>query len=148
MMLNHWIYEGKEFILPAEWTHKEIQGFVYCITNQVTGRKYIGKKFFWSSKSKQVKGKKNKFKGESDWKKYCGSSETLLAEITQYGVDKFHREILHLCKNKAECSYWETYEIFRQQALIRPKEFINEWASCKIRRAHLKTLMIDNNTTT
>ena len=31
-------------------------GFVYLITNQATGMKYIGKKNFYFSKTKQVKG--------------------------------------------------------------------------------------------
>ena len=35
-------------------------GFVYIITNQVTNKKYIGKKFFYSSKTKQVHGYNSK----------------------------------------------------------------------------------------
>ena len=35
----------------------------------------IGKKFFWSRKTRQVKGKKKKYLGESDWAKYYGSSD-------------------------------------------------------------------------
>ena len=37
-------------------------GFVYIITHIPTGKKYIGKKFFTKSKTKQVKGKKKKIK--------------------------------------------------------------------------------------
>ena len=139
--MKPWTYQGKPFELPVPFDPKQLHGFVYCITNLVTGKKYIGKKGFVFSKSKQIKGKKKKFKAESDWSTYCGSSEILLNEIAEHGIEDFDREILHLCKSKAECSYWETYEIFRSQALLKPNLYINEWVSCKIRRKHLGRLI-------
>ena len=48
---------------PQEFTEEDIGeafGFVYLITHNSTGKKYIGKKFFTKSKTKQVKGKKKK----------------------------------------------------------------------------------------
>ena len=42
-----WLYKGIPFIEPDI---KEL-GFVYLITNTITGRKYIGKKLFWFSKT-------------------------------------------------------------------------------------------------
>ena len=142
MPLNAWVYQGKPYELPPEATHKDLMGFVYCITNRVTGKRYVGKKQFFSSKSKQVKGKKKKFKAESDWKTYCGSSEAVQAEIAQHGEESFDREILYLCKTKSEESYWETYEIFNRHVLLKPEEYYNEWVSCKIRRAHLSDLIV------
>jgi hypothetical protein len=144
--MNPWIYQGQKFELPVNADPTNIQGFVYILINRFNGKKYIGKKFFWSSKSKQIKGKKKKFKVESDWKTYCGSSEMVRKVIDQDGDDAFTREILHLCASKGECSYWESYEIFRQQALINPDQFYNEWISCRIRRAHLKNLIISSTT--
>jgi antitoxin component YwqK of YwqJK toxin-antitoxin module len=66
---------------------------VYQITNLTNGRKYIGKKFFYSAKTKQVKGKKKKIKVPSDWQTYYGSSDILKQDVLQLGHDKFNREI-------------------------------------------------------
>ena len=60
-----WIYNGKPYDL-GEQTHKEVYGFVYLITDTLTNKQYVGKKLFWSSKTKQVKGKKKRLKVESD----------------------------------------------------------------------------------
>ena len=141
MALNPWIYQGKEFVLPEGSDPSTIQGFVYCLTNRVTGRKYLGKKFFWSAKSKQVKGKRKKFKVESDWKEYAGSSEYVQQSIKEQGENAFDREILHICASKAECTYWETYEIFSRHCLLKPDEYFNEWVSGRVRRAHLRALI-------
>ena len=73
MGLN-WIFEQKEF---TEDLIADNYGFVYRITNNFTGKMYIGKKFFYSSKTKQVKGKKKKIKVFSDWQSYYGSNDEL-----------------------------------------------------------------------
>ena len=138
--MNSWIYQQNPYQLPPDADYKTLAGFVYLITNTVNDKKYIGKKLFFASRSKQVKGKKKKFKVESDWKSYMGSSEALHLDIQKYGEDRFTREILFLCSTKAECSYYESYWIFLSQALIRPDEFYNQWISCRIRSSHLTPL--------
>jgi hypothetical protein len=50
---NVWLYQGK----PYTDANKEYYGFVYCITNLLTKRSYIGRKYFWSVR--KVKGKKS-----------------------------------------------------------------------------------------
>ena len=40
---NPWIYEGRPFTSDDIGDY---YGFVYCITSTVTGRKYIGRKYF------------------------------------------------------------------------------------------------------
>jgi hypothetical protein len=114
-------------------------GFVYVITHLESNRKYIGKKFFTKSKTKQVKGKKKRVRVPSDWENYWGSNKTLKEEVETNGKDQYKREVLHLCKTRSECSYWETYEIFVRHALIGNK-FYNEWVSCRIRKDHLKNI--------
>ena len=91
MGLN-WYYNEKEF---TEDLIGDSYGFVYLITNLENNRKYIGKKLFWFSKTKQVKGKKKRIKVPSDWQTYYGSSDELQKDVILYGQDKFQRQILH-----------------------------------------------------
>ena len=114
----------------------EAFGFVYMITHLKTGRKYIGKKFFTKSKTRQVKGKKKRSRVSSDWMTYWGRNKKLQEEVKENGEDQYIREILHLCKTRSECSYWETWEIFSRHALMH-ESYYNEWVSCRIRKDHL-----------
>ncbi len=111
-------------------------GFVYLITHNPTGRKYIGKKFFTKAGTRQVKGKKKKVRKTSDWKTYWGSNTELQADVKANGEDQYTREILHLCKSRSACSYWETFEIFNRQALLS-ESYYNSWVTCKIHKAHV-----------
>lgn len=143
--MNQWLIEEKISGLPPRTISYEPEdldpkvtyGFVYLIENLDTGRKYVGKKFFWSMKSKQVKGKKKKYKAESDWKKYHGSSGELTEDLEKYGKDRFKRTILHLCKTKAECAYMELKEQIERDALLR-EDYYNGWIQVRVRKAHLK----------
>jgi len=101
-------------------------GFVYLITNNLSGRKYIGKKLAKFSKTtyrtiKQKNGIKKKkrirSKIDSDWQQYYGSSAELSADIEQLGTDNFTREILYYCASKSECSYIEAREQFSRRVL-------------------------------
>jgi len=129
-----WTYNGIVFEDRESW-----MSFVYLITNLVNDRKYIGKKGFTFSKTKQVKGKKKRFKVESDWKDYYGSSEELKAEVEKFGEKAFRREIIRLCKSKGEASYFEAKEQFVRNVL-ESDEYYNSWISCRIRKSHLTFL--------
>ena len=111
-------------------------GFVYIITHVKTGRKYIGKKLFTKAGYRQVKGKKKKIRKTSDWETYWGSNAELQAEVIKNGEEQYTREILHLCKTRSACSYWETWEIFNRHALLH-EHFFNGWVSCKIHKSHV-----------
>jgi len=111
-----WTYEGK----VIETIPDEYEGFVCLITNLKTGQKYIGKKLAKFKTTKPpLKGKKNKRRGhkESDWKDYWGSSDRLNADVTALGPENFTREILYLCKSRAEMSYIEAREQFDRRVL-------------------------------
>jgi hypothetical protein len=128
-----WLYFNNDLTAPVEGDY----GFVYEIINNVTGKKYIGKKFFWSRKTKQVKGKKKRYLAESDWKEYYGSNEELLKDVKELGQDKFTRTILKLCKSKGECSYFEAKFQFDLGVLENPTEFYNSWIMVRVHRKHL-----------
>ena len=131
-----WTYNGAEF---TEEMISDNYGFVYLITNTLTGRKYIGKKFFYSSKTKVVKGKKKKFKVSSDWKTYYGSSAEVTKDVLQLGQENFSREIIYLCKSKGECGYLEAKEQFVKGAL-ESDNYYNTWIMVRVRKSHIKGL--------
>jgi hypothetical protein len=117
-------------------------GFVYCITNRATGKKYIGKKFFWSKRTlPPLKGKTRKRKKivMSDWQDYYGSNAELKLLVEKNGTDVYHREILRLCKTKGECSYYEAKLQFENDVLLSD-EYYNEFIGCKIHASHVKHL--------
>ena len=133
MGLN-WTYNGKDFTEDLVGNN---YGFVYQITNLTNGRKYIGKKFFYSAKTKQVKGKKKKYKVSSNWQTYYGSSDNLTKDVLQLGHENFNREILHLCLTKGECGYLEAKEQFRNNVL-ETDNYYNSWIMVRVRKDHIK----------
>lgn len=132
MTTNNWTYHGEPFVEPGEY-----YGFVYCITNLLSGRRYIGKKFFWSVKRKQVNKVRKRYKVESDWKEYWSSSEDLKEDVRTIGPEHFKREILHLCKNKGTTNYLEAKEQFLREVL-ESKDWYNSWIQVKVHRSHYK----------
>jgi hypothetical protein len=133
MGLN-WKYNGKDFTEDLVGNN---YGFVYQITNLTNGRKYIGKKFFYSAKTKQVKGKKKRYKASSNWQTYYGSSDNLTKDVLQLGHENFKREILHLCLTKGECGYLEAKEQFRNNVL-ETDNYYNSWIMVRVRKDHIK----------
>jgi hypothetical protein len=122
-------------------------GFVYLIEDTINNRKYIGKKLLTKAAYKTVKGKRKKIRKKSDWEEYYGSNKTLQEEVQRRNAQGFNRIILHLCKSKAECSYLETWEIFRSEALLK-EEYYNDWCSVRVRKDHLKNLISNSGTNT
>jgi len=117
-----WLYQSQ----LVETLPEDCVGFVYLITNNLSGRKYIGKKLAKFSRTtlktvKQKNGikkkKKVRSKVDSDWREYYGSSPELSRDIEQLGTENFTRQILYYCKSKAECSYVEAREQFARQVL-------------------------------
>jgi len=133
-----WFYNNKEF--TSEMVEDYV-GFVYLVIFD-NGKKYIGKKKFWSKVTRPpLKGKKRKRRSlkESDWKTYCGSSETVKKLIEENGLDSVKREILHLCKGAGELSYMEMVEQVERKVLLRD-DYYNGIIQCRINQACVKRL--------
>lgn len=129
-----WYFENQELVDIPEGAI----GFVYCITNNLSRRSYIGKKLFHSAKTKQVKKKKKRYKVESDWRTYYGSNKELQADVEKHGAEHFTRTILRICYTKGECSYFEAKEQFSRGVLEQPDAYYNEWIMARVHRKHLK----------
>ena len=137
-----WLFESTQ----VESLPEDCVGFVYLITNTVSGRKYIGKKLAKFSKTtvrtvklKNGTKKKRKIRSkiDSDWQLYYGSSPELHKDIELLGPENFKREILFYCKSKAECSYVEAREQFRHKVL-ESDEYYNGIINCRIHGSHIK----------
>ena len=134
-----WYYKGEEF--TSEMIGDYI-GFVYILTDKSDNRKYVGKKIFQSKrKLKPLKGKTRRRTviKESDWQTYYGSSDETKAIVEEHGGERFHREILHLCKSKGVMSYLELVEQIERKVLLND-EYINGIVQVKIHRSHVQSL--------
>lgn len=130
-----WTYRGEPYTTPDI----DDVGFVYCITEINSGKKYIGKKLFWTKVKRKPRGTKRvqRVQRESDWKKYYGSSNNLKLRLEYHGPLNYKREILYIGKSKGVLSYLETYEQFTRNVLVRD-EYYNEIINCRINAKHLK----------
>jgi hypothetical protein len=129
-----WIYENRQF---EDSEIDKYIGFVYLITNKTNNRKYVGKKLFWFTKTRTIKGKKKREKSFSDWKMYWSSSEELKGDVKNLGEENFTREILHLCMNKGTMSYLELREQIDRRVL-ETNEYYNAFVGGKIHKSHVK----------
>ncbi len=133
-----WLYQGKEF--TAEQVPPDAVGFVYRITNNKTGKKYIGKKNFYRVIVRPpLKGQKRKRreKVQSDWQLYVSSSEEVKRQVTELGLDSFTREILEVCYTKGMLSYTEAKMQFDLGVLF-DDSYLNGIIQCRINKKHVR----------
>jgi len=139
-----WTYQSQ----IIETLPEDCIGFVYLITNTISGRMYIGKKLAKFSKTtyKTVKlkngtKKKKRFRSkiDSDWREYYGSSPALTEDVTQLGTENFTREILYYCSSKAECSYIEAREQFSRRVL-ESNDYYNGHIQVRVHGSHIRKL--------
>lgn len=136
-----WTYNGIPF---TDDMINDYHGFVYIITDQDTGRMYVGQKNFWTPKVRSIKGKKKKVKVVSDYKDYFGSNTELQELVQVKGPDHFKREILHLVKGKGQQNYLEMREQMDRRVLENPDKYFNAFIGGKIHRKHLTSLVTDD----
>jgi hypothetical protein len=137
-----WLYESQQ----VDQLPEDCVGFVYLITNTLTGRKYIGKKLAKFSKTTykvvklkngNKKKKKIRSKIDSDWQLYYGSSPELTKDIEKLGIENFSREILYYCRSKSECSYIEAREQFSRKVL-ESDDYYNGHIQVRVHGSHIK----------
>lgn len=102
------ISSSTKTIINGKWQFPDIlefedaYGFVYLIKNKLDDRCYIGKKAFKGA-GKTTKGK------PTNWRTYCGSSKTLLEDMSALGQDKFEFHVLEQYYTKGAVSWAETW---------------------------------------
>ncbi len=136
-----WYYQEQIIeILPEDCV-----GFVYMITNTISGKRYIGKKLAKFSKTSykvvklkngNKKKKKIRSKIDSDWRDYYGSSPNLTKDIELLGKLAFKREVLFYCKSKSECSYIEAREQFSHRVL-ESDDWYNGHIQVRVHGSHI-----------
>lgn len=111
-----WIYKNN-LISSIEDVPENAVGFVYVLTNEQTGKKYIGKKYLYSERKKALTKKEiseliNKrlkkwkmVKKESDWLTYNSSSEEIKKDIE--AGHTFCKEIIEFTYSKIQTTYLE-----------------------------------------
>lgn len=118
-VLNRWLYKGEEFICEySQILSNNWYGFTYLIENQLTGRKYIGKKSFHTKRKAR---KKRQFHRagvfQSDWEQYFGSCDELNQDIMKFGWENFSRTILAMYNSSRRLTYEEEKLLFNQNVL-------------------------------
>ena len=115
-----WLYKNKVINDIKDFGDPAPFGFIYIITNNETGKFYIGKKQLMSKTNVKLGKKeiaalptqrgrtpsKKLVVKEADWQNYWGSNKPLLEELKS-DKDKFTREILMICHSKKLLTYWE-----------------------------------------
>ena len=99
---NPWLFNGRPLDLSD---FKKYEAFVYLLIDKETGKKYIGRKYFYSLR--KPKGSNRKKRTESDWKSYFSSSNLVKSLVEEYGTDRFERHILSLCLTRGDANYME-----------------------------------------
>jgi hypothetical protein len=113
--------------LPDNIEEDKHFSIIYLTNNNITGKKYIGKKQLWSNLTKPpLKGykRKRKITKPSDYLEYYGSSEQLKKDLEQYGKENFTREVLGIATCKWEASFQELlYQL--KYNVISSDEYLN-----------------------
>ena len=138
-MSKVWLYEGNPYDPPYEDIPEDVLGFVYIITDNETGEKYIGQKRMRKPKTlPKTKTRKRRVKtvGESDWRNYYSSSEVIKENVAGGDTDRYTREILRFGYAKADLAYLEMLEQVKRNVLLDDR-YLNGIINVRIHKNHL-----------
>ena len=113
LVCEPWQFRGEPFT-QEDVDEMKPYGFVYLITNKLTGRMYVGRKYFTAKKGKK--------RVAGNWEVYFGSCDELLADIEKLGHDNFERVILSLHKTRGLVNYAEVSEQMKRDVLTAKAE--------------------------
>lgn len=115
MNYGHW-----DNSLVGDFNPEEYFGFTYLIVNNVSGKKYIGKKQFKRFRKKGSIVQKNY------WETYTSSCNELNNDIQLIGKDKFDFIITELFLSKGDLSYAEMEQQFKNNVIKAVDSFGNK----------------------
>ncbi len=132
-----WLYKEQQ-IQELTDMPESVFGFVYEITHQPTGRKYLGRKQLISI-TKKALGKKelalitdkraSKFKTvkkETDWKTYYGSHPEIKQMIKDGKELEFTREIIIFVPSKKQLTYYEDKYLYMNGVIEPDSTYFND----------------------
>ena len=139
--MSHWLYKNKILEEAPEGAF----GFVYLITNEKSGKMYIGRKYFGKTRRVKKKGSKRRkvIRKDSDWRTYIGSSKSLQENI-QKNKKIFSFKILAFGKTKGQVNYMEE-NIHHKFHVANSNRFYNDCIGPRrFARVKLDKEVIDN----
>ena len=127
--MSHWLYKDEQVneMPPGK------QGFVYLITNLLTDKKYIGRKYATTTRRKPLTKKqraagrvrKDVIKKDSNWANYTGSNIPLNKDIEEFGKENFKFEILYFGSTKGIINYIEENLHMKHDVILR-EDYYND----------------------
>lgn len=123
-----WKY-NEEIVQNIEQIPENSFGFIYEITHNPTGKKYLGKKVLQFNRTlPPLKGQKRKRKvvKESDWLTYYGSHPEFKQLIKEGKQEEFTKEILMFVPTKKLLTYYEAKFLFSKGVIEPGSIYIND----------------------
>ena len=136
--MSHWIMDGKPF---TEVPDKAF-GFVYQITNTKTGKKYLGRKQFTSTRRKPL----TKTQKKAGRVKRTVINKPLNEDIKNKGKDIFLFEILVVCYTRGQLNYCEEnlqhlFQVVFDDTYYNDSVGSGKWMTVKLSSDVKKTLI-------
>lgn len=145
--MSHWTFNGKEVIE----SQIGCEGFIYQITNLISSKRYIGRKYINSTRKKNLTAeqrkrgliRRTKVTSISNWETYTGSNKKLNEDIKVLGKENFKFEILYWCKTKAHTNYMEMWYQFKTNCVLNDSYYNDVIGSNKFSNISEKNRLLE-----